>query len=423
MGAKGDVQIKAVGLHFGEYTRPLDSPSVKTRFGIIPAFMSEKTDNAPSKVCPSCGTRMSEDSSRCLVCGYQFTAGAAAAKRKTSTAVPTGATPEVRLSLPIALGLLLLFIVVGGGLTYFGLSQSDRIAVPTGVPTATASPSITPTGTPETPTPTSTPQATLTPLTYNVQNLDTCGSIAFAFNVSVQSLLLENSLRSDCALFIGQVLSVPQPTFTPTPIATSTLSEFNATRAVCTTELYVVQENDTMGLISQSYGIPVDAILEWNGLPSDIVFLGQRITIPFCERVFVGGSTVTPTIAPPYPAAELLLPVDGAPFNVSNNTVTLQWSSVGALRNNEAYQVTVVDITGGQNQRIVDEVVDTSFTVPTTFRPNGGQPHVFRWFVVTVAQIGVDSDGLPVYVTGGPMSESRVFTWSSASGGGAAPTP
>lgn len=327
-----------------------------------------------------------------------------------------GAVPEFNLSLPLAIGLLILFVVIGGGLTYFGLAQSDRIAVPTEVPTATPSPSSTPTATPETPVPTSTAQATFTPVTYSVQQNDTCGSVAAIFNVSVQSIVLENSLSADCILFIGQQLSVPQPTFTPTPQASPTLSEFDATIAACSTELYVVQEGDTLSFIAQSYGIPMEAIQQWNGLTSDTAFLGQRLIIPLCERVFVAGSTVTPTTAPPYPAAELLLPADGASFDVSSDIVTLQWSSVGALRNNETYQVTVIDVTGGQNEQLVQEVVDTSFIVPSSFRPTDGQPHVFRWFVVPVAQIGVDDEGLPVYVLGGAVSESRVFTWSGTAG-------
>jgi LysM repeat protein len=381
------------------------------------AFMTEQASAKPSKVCPSCGTRVNDDASRCLVCGHQFTPVAKSKPgRKSSSALESSGTPELNLSLPLAIGLLFLFIIVGGGITYFGLAQSDRIAVPTGVPSATASPSTTPTSTPETPLPTSTPQATFTPVVYSVQQNDTCGSIAAIFNVSVQSIVLQNSLSSDCALFIGQVLNVPQPTFTPTPQASPTLSEFDATVAACSTELYVVQEGDTLSFIAQSYGIPMEAIQEWNGLTSDTAFLGQQIIIPLCERVIVGGSTVTPTIAPDYPPAELLLPVDGASFDVGADSVTLQWSSVGSLRNNEFYQVTVIDVTGGQNERIIDEVVDTSFIIPSSFRPTDGLPHVFRWFVVPVAQNGVDADGLPIFVNGGPISDSRVFTWAGVAG-------
>ena len=247
-----------------------------------------------------------------------------------------------------------------------------------------------------------------------MQSNDTCGGIAFAFDIQPQDIILANSLNASCALSIGQVLSIPQPTFTPTPAASPTLSELEATIAACDTEDYVVQEGETMSLIAVTFGIPMEAILQWNGLTSDVAFVGQHLSIPLCDRTFVGAATVTPTIAPPYPAADPLLPANGAPFDSSNDTITLQWSSVGTLRGNEYYQVTVTDITGGQNRHIVDEVKDTSYIVPVSFRPADGKPHVFNWSVVPVAQIGVDADGLPVYVNGGPASQLRVFTWSGS---------
>jgi LysM repeat protein len=265
-------------------------------------------------------------------------------------------------------------------------------------------------------------QATYTPLAYTVQLGDNCGGIAFAFDIQPQDIILANSLNANCDLFQNQVLVIPQPTFTATPLATATLGEAQATIAACETEDYVVQEGDTMSLIAVSRGVPIEAIMEWNQLTTDVVFVGQHITIPFCMQTFVGAATVTPTLAPPYPAPELLLPADGEPFDSSNDTISLQWASVGTLRNNEFYQVTVVDITGGQNRHIIDEVKDTSFIVPTAFRPTDGRPHVYRWSVVTVAQIGVDAEGLPVYVAGGPSSETRVFIWTGT-GNGATQTP
>jgi LysM repeat protein len=360
-----------------------------------------------------------------LVCGHQFIGsgsarGAAAAPAKLGG---RAGMPEMKLSLPIAIGLLVLFLVIGGGMTYVAMAQTGRVAVPTGVPSASPSPSITPTASPETPTITPTQQPSPTPLSYTVQLGDTCGGIAFAFNIQAQAIILENSLDASCNLSVSQVIRIPQPTFTPTPIASATLGELEATRAACQTEQYVVQENETMSLIALTYGVPMEAILEWNGLTTDTAFLGQRLIIPLCEQTFVAGSTVTPTIAPPYPAAELLLPADGAPFESSSDTVTLQWSSVGTLRSNEYYQVSIVDVTGGQNRRIIEEVKDTSFIVPTAFRPTDGRPHVYRWNVITVAQIGVDAEGLPVYVTGGPVSDTRVFTWNGSGAPAATPTP
>jgi len=384
---------------------------------------TDKPRSTPTKVCPSCGTRVSESAPRCLVCGHQFTGGGGKKTPGSLTSSSSSGVPELHLSIPIAIGLLALFLIVGGALTYVALAGTGRVTQPTPLPSASVSPTATLSPTPETPTPTSTPQPTYTPLAYTVQLGDDCLGIAFAFHIQPQDIILANSsVGANCSIFQNQILVIPQPTFTPTPIATATLGEAEATIAACETEDYVVQEGDTLSLIAVSRGVPIDAIMEWNQLTTDSVFIGQHITIPFCLQTFVGGATVTPTLAPPYPAAELLLPADGQPFDSSNDTISLQWASVGTLRNNEYYQVTVVDITGGQNRHIIDEVKDTTFTVPTAFRPTDGRPHVYRWSVVTVAQIGVDSEGLPVYVTGGPSSETRVFVWSGTSGG-ATPTP
>lgn len=390
---------------------------------------TDKPRSTPTKVCPSCGTRVSESAPRCLVCGHQFVGGGSGNVGKKSPAPAKAAAiggrtalPELRLSLPIAIGLLALFLIVGGTVTYAALAGSGRVAQPTGAGTATTTPTVTPTPSPETPTVTSTPQASYTPLSYTVQQGDTCGGIGFAFEVGAQSIILQNSLDSSCSLFIGQLLLIPQPTFTATPQASATLGELEATIAACNVEPYVVQAGETLSVIALTYGIPLEAIMEWNGLTTDTAFEGQHLSIPMCMRAFVGGSTVTPTIAPPYPAPELLLPPDGSPFDSSNDTIALQWASVGTLRGNEYYQVTIVDITGGQNRRISDEVKDTTFTVPTSFRPTDGRPHVFRWYVVTVAQIGVDADGLPVFINGGPASDTRVFTWNG-SGVVGTPTP
>jgi LysM repeat protein len=382
---------------------------------------TDKPRSTPTKVCPSCGTRVGETAIRCLVCGHQFVGSGG--KRAANTPAPLGgrtALPELRLSLPIAIGLLALFLIVGGGMTYVALAQTGRVVGPTPRVSPSASPTITPTPSPETPTVTATPQASLTPVSYTVQQGDSCGLVAAIFNVSVQSIVLANNLNANCNLFQGQILSVPQPTFTATPIATATLGELEATIAACHAEDYVVQSGETLSLIAVTYGVPLEAIMQWNGLTTDLAFEGQHLSIPLCLRTFVAGATVTPTIAPPYPVTELLLPPDGAPFDSSNDTVSLQWASVGNLKNNEFYQITIVDVTGGQNRHITSEVKDTTFIVPTTFRPTDGQPHVFRWYVVPVAQIGVDADGLPVYITGGPISDTRVFTWN---GSGTSGTP
>ena len=173
-------------------------------FGIIRALMSE-SPQIHMKTCPQCGSRSNENAKKCSVCGHHFMASGSGPQQKSnSSSLASRVSSNFQLSLPLVFGLVLFAIIIGAGLTYFGLSQSDRIAVPTEIPSATASPSITPTTTPETPTVTSTPFPTLPPSSYSVQQNDTCGSIAAIFNVSVQSILLQNALNSGCSLFIGR---------------------------------------------------------------------------------------------------------------------------------------------------------------------------------------------------------------------------
>jgi LysM repeat protein len=174
---------------------------------------------------------------------------------------------------------------------------------------------------------------------------------------------------------------------------------------------YTIQASDTLSSISVSYNVPMDAIKFYNGLASDNVLLGTTIVIPLCERFATPGPTPTATLPPPYPAPNLLLPADGAAFTLANDVVTLQWASIGTLRENERYQVTILDVTSGEGLRQTDYVTDTKYIVPTSFRPNDNLAHVIRWWVTTVRQNGVDEQGQPVYDSAGAISDQRVFSW------------
>ena len=101
----------------------------------------------------------------------------------------------------------------------------------------------------------------------------------------------------------------------------------------------------------------------------------------------------------------------GAAFTLANDVVTLQWSTIGTLREDERYQVTIVDVTSGQGLRTTEYVTDNKFIVSTNFRPNDNLAHVIRWWVTTVRQTGVDDQGQPVYTSAGAVSEERVFSW------------
>ncbi len=372
--------------------------------------MSPETNPKQTKVCPTCGTRLSENATRCLVCGTELAIKAAAPKAEK--AVRASSMPQITLSLPVALGLLALFLVIGAVVVFGVLRGTGRVAEPTPVSTPTETPTITPSPT-ETLIPTLVPTETpMPPFDYTVASGDTCSSIAFTFGVSVQSLIVLNNLPVACnTLYIGQVVKVPYPTPTVTPPPTATFEAAQATIAACEKVIYTVQENDTLSSIAANYAVPQAAIKDFNGLASDNVYLGQPLIIPLCKRAATPGPTPTPTTPPPYPAPNLLLPADGGSFTLADDVISLQWASVGTLRENERYQVTIEDVTEGQGRRIVDYVTDTKFIVPTTFRPKDNLPHVIRWWVTPVRQTGSDDQGQPIWTPAGTPSMQRVFSW------------
>jgi len=375
--------------------------------------MSPETTSKTTKLCPTCGTRLTEDAARCLVCGTDLTG--VDKPSKPTKGVQGSRMPELTLSLPVVLGLMIVFLAVGAGLVYYAMRPSEQLAVaPTASPTVTMTLEPTFTPTPFTPTPTDTPAPTATPQSYVVQAGDTCSTIAFAFGISIPSIVLMNDLPAACdTLIAGQRLLIPQPTPTVTPQPTATMNAAEATRAACGEVEYTIQDNDTLSSIAANYNILIAALKEYNGLVSDTVRSGQQINIPLCERVATPGPSPTPTLPPPYPAPNLLLPPDGAPFTSSGETPSLQWAAVGTLRENERYAVTILDVTEGQDRRLVDYVLDTKYIVPFEFLPGDGSPHIVRWWVLTARQVGTDAEGNPIWEPAGASSQPRDFIWTN----------
>ncbi len=332
--------------------------------------------------------------------------------------------PEITLGLPAAIGLVVLFLAIGAGMVYLALSQTGAMVDTTTTPTPSQTVTLTPTGTPEPPTVTPSPMPSLTPFTYIVAPQDSCLAIAARFEVSIKSIVLLNNIPASCdTLFEGQELLIPHPTPTATSFPTATLSGIEATRAACDKVSYTVGEGDTLLSISLNYNVPEDAIKAYNGMVSNTVYEGTTLTIPLCERNATPGPSPTPTPPPPYPAPNLLLPADGAVFTLGDNQVTLQWSSVGLINANEAYRITVIDLTEGTGRKLVDYVSDTKFIIPVSFRATEELPHIYRWTISTVRQIDVDQNGNPIWEIAGSESETRVFSWAGQAAAQTTPTP
>ena len=108
--------------------------------------MSPEKPTTPTKICPTCGTRLSEDATRCLVCGADL--GTSEKPAQPEKPVQGSRMPEITLSLPAAIGLLALFLTIGAVLVFYALKTKPEVVLAlTATPTVTIT--ITPTETPK----------------------------------------------------------------------------------------------------------------------------------------------------------------------------------------------------------------------------------------------------------------------------------
>lgn len=96
---------------------------------------------------------------------------------------------------------------------------------------------------------------------YTVKRGDTLFSIANRFNTTVAGIKVLNSLAND-VLYVGQKLLIPQ--------ANGGNQMFP----------YVVQRGDTLFSIANRFGITVDMLKRFNNLGSDLLMIGQQLSIP-----------------------------------------------------------------------------------------------------------------------------------------------
>ena len=134
------------------------------------------------------------------------------------------------------------------------------------------------------------PTASLVPMSLNtvpakavvtVQAGQTLWAIAQAHGVTVEAVQAANGLTKTRSIEVGQQIVIPG--HSSAAIALPTTAVASAAQPPARRPLsVVVGDGETLWDIAQTYGVPVDAIVEANALPNgDLIRPGQRLVMPY----------------------------------------------------------------------------------------------------------------------------------------------
>lgn len=395
--------------------------------------------------CPSCGSRVAIDAATCPICGHEFPptqlitahdetdiTHAASAQRAgfILAQLPWGVIGVVAVILGLAIGAMLLLrktAVLAPPASGIRLTiEGTQAAVKTGQATATPTPSAQASATKTTVLPTSVPPPpTLTPvppIDYVVKSGDTCGGIATDFDVPLSVFAAFNKLDpNDCMIRAGDTVKIPPPTPTagPSPtlppgVTAPPGSTPEATVTLPPQIIIQVKANDTCSDIAVRNHVSVALIIQQNGLDADCTLqIGQVLTVtfatptPFITPTPIVAQTPTPRIG--FDAPQVLGPYDGAQISETEDVVTLQWLSVGLLKDNEWYVVQVQP-----SGAITAPIFETRATsIKITRAIFGDQPErTFAWWVQVKQFMGINAaTSERTYTLLSPPSSVHRFTW------------
>ena len=105
-------------------------------------------------------------------------------------------------------------------------------------------------------------------ITYKVRWGDSLGKIAHKFGISVTTLKRINHLRSNI-IYPGQTLKIP------------TLRKHSKTTVTTKYFIYKVKRGDSLKSLAKRFGTTISEIKRLNHLKRDIIYIGQRLKIPY----------------------------------------------------------------------------------------------------------------------------------------------
>jgi len=268
---------------------------------------------------------------------------------------------------------------------------------------------------------TSTATSTATPVfeRYTVSRGDSVGGIAERFDIDLASLLSVNGMKNDSILTIGQEIVLPRdrsgPALTMTPTPSPTRGEI----------VHKVVKGDTLGGIAVKYDTASQRIADANDIAIDsILSLDQELIIPGITATPSPTLSTTPSLTATRPIIEakatrlptpdftyhqprLLAPALGDVIDGNVDNILLNWTSVGALRDDEFYMVQLLRSRDGEALRVM--VGATSFRFRRGLYPDDEDTRdwVCTWSVTVVRYGGNDRLAVPQ----SQASAERTFRW------------
>lgn len=146
---------------------------------------------------------------------------------------------------------------------------------------------------------------------YEVRKGDSLSRIAQKHGISTLELSSLNNIKNPNQIRIGQKLVVPgsgSGVSVPAPIAPENTS---VRKIKAEGPVYTVKSGDSLSVIAHAYGVNIADIKAANGISSDRIIVGQKLTIPEPTKtpVSVGGAQVdapkkTPSLTEVKPVAD-----------------------------------------------------------------------------------------------------------------------
>lgn len=287
-----------------------------------------------------------------------------------------------------------------------------------------------------------TPTATQGPCEVTIQegetlslavNRNLCG------NAPRQSLIdavvaFNDNITNPDVVSAGLVFFVPLPTPTPIPEGADMTQTVAAEQGISVIGIsifpvnqefgcHTVEEGDSIIGIADRYNTtleilsPLNPSLNWGGCdftnPSGGPNCNPGINPGLCVQVPFPTSTPVPTTTPsgretatPTPTQEAAIIISPPEGSIVNQRITLEWVSVGILRENETYLIDVEDRTSGTVTAY--QTRNTRYILPDSLIPSDGQTHTMAWRV-RVAVRNDDNTYTPVGGTGA----WNTFQWQS----------